>query len=46
VTAEELRPLMLSIAYRLVGSFSEAEDLVQEAFIRLHETDDVESPKA
>ncbi|HEX5616923.1 MAG TPA: RNA polymerase sigma factor SigJ [Solirubrobacteraceae bacterium] len=43
---EELRPLMLSIAYRMVGSFSEAEDLVQEAFIRLHEAGEVEAPKA
>jgi RNA polymerase sigma factor (sigma-70 family) len=46
VTAEKLRPLMLSIAYRMVGSFSEAEDLVQEAFVRLHEAGDVDSPKA
>jgi RNA polymerase sigma-70 factor (ECF subfamily) len=46
VTAEDLRPLMLSIAYRMVGRFSEAEDLVQEAFIRLHEAGEVESPKA
>src|SRR6185503_21205755 len=46
VTAEDLRPLMLSIAYRMVGSFSEAEDLVQEAFIRLHEAGEVEAPKA
>jgi RNA polymerase sigma-70 factor, ECF subfamily len=46
VTAD-LRPLMLSIAYRMVGSFSEAEDIVQEAYLRLHEADDtVESPKA
>jgi RNA polymerase sigma-70 factor (ECF subfamily) len=37
---------MLSIAYRMVGSFSEAEDIVQEAFIRLHETGDVDSEKA
>jgi RNA polymerase sigma-70 factor (ECF subfamily) len=46
VTAEELRPLMLSIAYRMVGSFSEAEDIVQEAFLRLHEAGGVESPRA
>jgi RNA polymerase sigma-70 factor, ECF subfamily len=46
VTAEELRPLMLSIAYRMVGSFSEAEDIVQEAFLRLHEAADVDSPRA
>ncbi len=46
MTAEELRPLMLSIAYRMIGSFSEAEDIVQEAFVRLHEAGEVESPKA
>ncbi len=33
---EELRPLMSSIAYRMVGSASEAEDIVQEAFLRFH----------
>jgi RNA polymerase sigma-70 factor (ECF subfamily) len=46
VTSEELRPLMLSIAYRMVGSFSEAEDIVQEAFLRLHQAGEVESPRA
>jgi len=43
---EELRPLMLSIAYRMVGSLTEAEDLVQEAFLRLHEAGEVDNPKA
>jgi len=37
---------MLSIAYRMVGSFSEAEDLVQEAFLRFAQEDEVESPRA
>ncbi len=31
-----LRPLLLAIAYRMVGSVGEAEDLVQEAFLRHH----------
>src|ERR1700731_401243 len=32
---EEFRPLMFSIAYRMTGSVSDAEDIVQEAFLRL-----------
>ena len=47
---EKLRPLMLSIAYRMLGSASDAEDIVQEAFLRFHrETGKgtaIESPKA
>jgi RNA polymerase sigma-70 factor, ECF subfamily len=31
---EELRPLLLGIAYRILGSVSEAEDAVQEAWLR------------
>jgi RNA polymerase sigma-70 factor (ECF subfamily) len=37
---------MLSIAYRMVGSYSEAEDLVQEAFLRLAQEEDVDNPRA
>ncbi|TQL69025.1 RNA polymerase sigma-70 factor (ECF subfamily) [Nocardioides albertanoniae] len=32
---EELRPLLFSIAYRILGSVSEAEDAVQETWLRL-----------
>ena len=31
---EELRPLLFAIAYRLLGSVSEAEDAVQETWLR------------
>jgi RNA polymerase sigma-70 factor, ECF subfamily len=46
---EELRPLMFSIAYRMVGSVNEAEDIVQEAFLRFHRSfaeGEADSPKA
>jgi RNA polymerase sigma-70 factor (ECF subfamily) len=33
---ETLRPLLFSIAYRMLGSVTEAEDIVQEAFLRYH----------
>jgi RNA polymerase sigma-70 factor, ECF subfamily len=47
---QELRPLMFAIAYRMLGSATEAEDIVQEAFLRFHRESsrgvEVESPKA
>jgi RNA polymerase sigma-70 factor (ECF subfamily) len=47
---EELRPLMFSIAYRMVGTASDAEDIVQEAFLRFHRESGkgtaIESPRA
>ena len=33
-TFESLRPLLFAIAYRMLGTVSEAEDVVQEAFLR------------
>jgi RNA polymerase sigma-70 factor (ECF subfamily) len=43
---EEHRPLLFSIAYRMLGSASDAEDVVQDAWIRYHEASDVRSPRA
>lgn len=34
----EHRPLLFSIAYRMLGTVSDAEDMVQETFLRWHET--------
>lgn len=48
--SEDLRPLMFAIAYRMVGSVADAEDLVQEAHLRMQQAlavgTEVESPKA
>ena len=47
---DELRPVAFSIAYRMLGSVSEAEDVVQEALLRVHQALDagtqIESPRA
>jgi RNA polymerase sigma-70 factor, ECF subfamily len=44
---EELRPLLFSIAYRILGSVSEAEDAVQESWLRYENSStQVKAPKA
>src|SRR6266545_1172940 len=47
---ESLRPMLFSLAYRVLGSVVEAEDVVQEAFLRqqraFRQGTEVESPKA
>lgn len=38
---DDLRPLMFSIAYRMLGQVSEAEDVVQDAWLRMQSDDTV-----
>ncbi len=46
-THEELRPYLFAIAYRMLGSVTGAEDVVQEAFVRYLDAGvEPESPKA
>jgi RNA polymerase sigma-70 factor (ECF subfamily) len=44
----QFRPLLISIAYRMLGSAMDAEDIVQEAFLRWQSVpqEDVKSPKS
>ncbi|MEP7290131.1 MAG: RNA polymerase sigma-70 factor [Chloroflexota bacterium] len=45
---EAYRPLLLSIAYRMLGSATEAEDMVQDAYVRYQgtEPETITAPKA
>jgi RNA polymerase sigma-70 factor (ECF subfamily) len=44
---QQYRPLLFSIAYRMLGSVAEAEDVLQEAYLRVHaqNTEAIEKPK-
>jgi DNA-directed RNA polymerase specialized sigma24 family protein len=46
----DLRPRAFAIGYQMLGSVSEAEDVVQEGFLRLHKTlqrdEQITSPRA
>jgi len=41
-----VRDLLFSIAYRMLGSVAEAEDVVQEAYLRRQSADDVSNERA
>jgi RNA polymerase sigma-70 factor (TIGR02957 family) len=47
---DDLRPRAFAIAYRMLGSVSEAEDVVQEALLRVHQAierrEEIHSPRA
>jgi RNA polymerase sigma-70 factor (ECF subfamily) len=47
---QELRPVSFAIAYRMLGSVSEAEDIVQESLLRVHQAleagEQIASPRA
>jgi RNA polymerase sigma-70 factor, ECF subfamily len=48
LTFDQHRALLLSIAYRMLGSVADAEDMVQDTYIRwqLSSSDDIQSPRA
>ncbi|MET0898738.1 MAG: sigma-70 family RNA polymerase sigma factor [Mycobacterium sp.] len=43
---ETLRPHLLAVAYRLTGTFADAEDAVQDAWLRWDRSDEVVDPRA
>lgn len=47
-TFSQLRPRLLGVAYRMLGSSAEAEDIVQDVWLRWHEADktDIDNAEA
>jgi RNA polymerase sigma-70 factor (ECF subfamily) len=43
---DEHRPLLFSIAYRMLGSAADAEDVVQDAWLRYCDASEIRSPRA
>lgn len=43
---EAARPRLFGLAYRLLGSAQEAEDVIQDAFLRWNDAESVENPPA
>src|ERR1700740_3759167 len=47
-TFDQYRGLLFSIAYRMLGTIADAEDMLQETFIRWHQSadQDIRAPRA
>lgn len=43
---DQHRPMLFALAYRMLGSASDAEDIVQEAWLRWDRTEGVERPRS
>jgi RNA polymerase sigma-70 factor, ECF subfamily len=46
IDPEGMRPRLLALAYRMLGSVADAEDAVQDAYLRLQQAAEVASPDA
>ena len=46
IPTEEHRRFLVGLAYRMLGSLAEAEDVVQDAYLRTRDTADIANPRA